>query len=289
MARRAGTGAVVVLVLALVEGALAVAAPAGAGQPIVGGESSGPGEYPATGALVRGVSYRCTATLIAPDVAVTAAHCLVDEGYGDFSFTLDADLTDELDDLVPVIAFHQHPYFHSDGDFKELAQRNDLGVFILEQPIEGVAPESLDDMADIQSLTSGSEMQLCGYGRDTWGDMRSVGVKRDALVHVDQMTAWELQSADEDPQPCRGDSGGPVFVETAAGRRIAGVVSRAVGGERMCSTGAIYTRVAPYLEWVETASLDRDMGGCSASGGSGCPWLALLGSLALVRRRRARR
>ncbi|HKE16605.1 MAG TPA: trypsin-like serine protease [Kofleriaceae bacterium] len=289
MARRAGTGAVVALAIALVDGALAVAAPAGAGEPVVGGESSDPGEYPATGALVRGVSYRCTATLIAPDVAITAAHCLVDEGFGDFSFTLDPDLNDDLDGLVPVIAFHQHPYFHSEGDFNELAQRNDLGVFILERPIESIAPESLGDMADNLSLTSGSEMQLCGYGRDTWADTSSDGVKRDALVHVDMMTPWELQSADEDPQPCRGDSGGPVFVETAGGRRIAGVVSRAVGGERMCSTGAIYTRVAPYLAWVETASLDRDMGGCSATRGSGCPWLALLGSLALVGRRRARR
>jgi secreted trypsin-like serine protease len=290
MARRARTGAM--LALAVVGGASSSAAAAPTGvEAIVGGESSDPGEYAATGALVRGASYRCTATLIAPDVAITAAHCLIDEGFGDFAFTLDTDVTDTLDDLVPIIAFHQHPAFHLDGDFSELAQRNDVGVLILERPITDVPVERLDDAADVLSLATGSQLQLCGYGRDTWADVRSVGVKRDAVVYVDTMTTWELQSIDEDPQPCRGDSGGPVFVETKLGRRIAGVVSRAVGGERMCSTGAIYTRVAPYIDWVEKASLDRDMDGCAAAGGSGggACWLMLVGALPLARRRRARR
>ena len=288
MARRARIGAVLALVLVDGNVSTAAASPAVGEQAIVGGESSDPGEYAATGALLRGPSYRCTATLIAADVAITAAHCLVDEGWGDFSFTLDADVSDSLDDLVPVLAFHQHPDFQLEGDFKQLGQRNDVGVLILEQPILGVPVERLDDADDVQSLSTGSQLQLCGYGREAWADQRSVGVKRDALVYVDTMTTWELQSVDEDPQPCRGDSGGPVFVDTEAGRRIAGLVSRAVGGERSCATGAIYTRVAPYTEWVEKASLDRDMGGCSAGGGSGCPWLLLVGSLALARRRARR-
>src|SRR5688572_15111716 len=57
-------------------------------QGIVGGVSTGPDDYPATGMLMRGRHYRCTATLIAPDVAITAAHCLNETGFGEFAFSL---------------------------------------------------------------------------------------------------------------------------------------------------------------------------------------------------------
>lgn len=256
---------------------------------IIGGESTDPGEYAATGALVRGRTYRCTATLIAPDVAITAAHCLVDQGWGDFSFTLDADLTDSIDDLIPILAFHEHPDYHAGGAQDRIGQRNDIGVLILAQPIEGIEVERLDVGGDPYSLSDGSELSLCGYGRDAWSNQRTAGVKRDAVVYVDDMTTWELQSVDEDPQPCKGDSGGPLFAETADGRRIAALVSRAVGAENMCASGAIYTRIEPYIDWVEQASLDRDNGGCAAAaGGGGGAWIALLGWLVMARRRRAR-
>lgn len=293
MAPRAGARALLAIIT--VEGAGFTVGEARAGgrevvEPaIIGGESTDPGEYPATGALVRGRTYRCTATLIAPDVAITAAHCLVDEGWGDFSFTLDANLTDSVDDLIPVLAFHQHPNYDAGGAQNSIGRRNDVGVIILEEPIEGIEVERLDG-SDLYSLGDGSELSLCGYGRDSWSNQRTAGVKRDAVVFVDDMTDWELQSADEDPQPCKGDSGGPLFATTADGRRVAALVSRAVGGESMCASGAIYTRMEPYIDWIEKASLDRDTGGCAAAArGGGGAWMVLLGWMVMARRRRARR
>ncbi len=253
---------------------------------IVGGDSSEPGEYAATGALVRGLSYRCTATLIAPDVAVTAAHCLADQGFGDFSFTLDADLSDGPDDLVPVLVYHQHPDFQVDGDeLAEIGKRNDVGVIILAEPFDGVAVEQLDTGEQLASapaaLSSGMELALCGYGRAQWSEAGTSGVKRDAVVFVGGINEWELQTTGEDPQPCRGDSGGPVFARSGDGRRIAGLVSRATGSTSMCNTGAIFTRVAPYAEWIAEASRDRDTGCAIGGGGGGAVWplVALLCAL----------
>lgn len=286
MAPRAGIQALLAIVT--VEGAgFTVAEASEVAEPaIIGGESTDPGEYPATGALVRGRTYRCTATLIAPDIAVTAAHCLVDQGWGDFNFTLDADLTDSVDDLIPILAFHQHPNYEASGAQNSIGQRNDIGVIILEEPTEGIEVERLGGG---DQLSDGSELSLCGYGRDSWSNQRTAGVKRDAVVFVDDMTDWELQSVDEDPQPCKGDSGGPLFATTADGRRIAALVSRAVGAENMCASGAIYTRMEPYIDWVERASLDRDSDGCAAAaGGGGGAWIVLLGWLVMARRPRAR-
>ena len=260
-------------------------------QAIIGGELSDPGDYAATGALVRGLSYRCTATLIAPDVAITAGHCLVDEGFGDFGFTLDPDLTDGIEDLVPLVAHHQHPEFQADGEeLTRLGQRNDVGVIILAEPIEGVAVEAIEsgsEPAGVIELRGGMEMTVCGYGRDEWSTARTAGVKRDAVVLADLVDTWELQTASENPQPCRGDSGGPLFVETAGGRRLAGLVSRASGGSKMCDSGTIYTRVAPYADWIDEASLDRDSG-CAVGGGARGAWVpALLLLLLALRSRRS--
>jgi secreted trypsin-like serine protease len=261
---------------------------------IIGGESADVGEYPATGVLMRGLSPRCTATLIEPDVIVTAAHCLVDEGFGDFGFTLDPNLRDGLDgELVGVLAHHQHPDFDPDADgeeYNDLNQRNDIGIVILAEPID-VEVEELDAQrpgARAADLRGGGELTVVGYGRDGWSSPATAGVKRDGVVLVERADTWELKTTGQDPQPCRGDSGGPLFAESDDGRRIVGLVSRATAGSRMCDTGAIYTRVAPYSEWIAEASLDRDTGGCAVGGGPST-WLpALLGWLLVAARRRPR-
>lgn len=294
MACGAATGAVLAVALVGTAGLSADAAAETTGtleQPIIGGESTKQGDYPATGALVRGSSYRCTATLIAPDVAITAAHCLDGDGWGDFGFTLDDDLTEDITDLVPALVVHQHPAFHSEGaEYLEIGKRNDIGVVILEEPIRGVPYEKLDDGDEVASLTSGTQLELCGYGRAQWAARHTAGMKRNAMVYVDVATSFELQSIQEDPQPCKGDSGGPLFAETPFGRRITGLVSRAAGGSHMCDTGAIYTRVATYADWVYEAAQDRDTG-CSAGGRGGNAWWAwpALLSCLVIRRRSGRR
>jgi len=261
-------------------------------QPIIGGQDVAPGAYPATGALVRGRSYRCTATLIAPDVILTAAHCLDGDGWGDFGFTLDAELKVDITNVVPALIYHQHPNFQSEAseDFTRIGQRNDIGIVILEEPILDVPFEQLDTDEEYASLQTGDELLLCGYGRNSWSSQLTAGLKREATIYVDLATSWELQSVRENPQPCKGDSGGPVFIQTPNGRRITGLVSRAAGESRMCDTGAIYTRVSTYVDWIEDASQDRDQG-CAAGGRGGAAlwtWPALLAGLAIARRRKRR-
>lgn len=256
-------------------------------QQIIGGETAEPGEFPATGALVRGLRFLCTATLIAPDVVVTAAHCLGGDGWGDFGFTLEENLTEAVTNVVPAMITHQHPDFHASGNYTRMGRKNDVGVVILEEPILDVPIERLDGEEDPVDLASGTELQLCGYGRGSWAIPGTAGTKRDAQVLVDQANSWELQTIEADPQPCRGDSGGPVFAETRYGRRMVGIVSRAIGDSRQCDTGAIYTRVAQYSDWIREAADDRD--GCAVGprrGSAAATWSIVLVAVALSRRRR---
>jgi secreted trypsin-like serine protease len=259
-------------------------------QQIIGGETAEPGEFPATGALVRGLRFTCTATLIAPDVVVTAAHCLGGDGWGDFGFTLEEDLTKDVSNVVPAMITHQYPDFRDSESFPEMARKNDVGVVILEEPILGVPIERLDSDDDPIDLATGTELQLCGYGRDSWSIAKTAGRKRDADVVVDLANYWELQTLESGPQPCRGDSGGPVFAETPYGRRLVGIVSRAIGDSHKCDSGAIYTRVAQYSDWIREAAQDREEGCAvgSRTGSSAATWSIALLAVVLAHRRRRR-
>jgi MYXO-CTERM domain-containing protein len=262
-----------------------------ASQPIIGGAQSEPSEYAATGMLVAGDHLLCTATLIGPDVALTAAHCLTPPVFGTFGFTLDTDASDGVDNVVSASVWHRHPGF-DDGvnEFLDLSIRNDIGVIVLDEPILDVVPEQVEQEADGAQIDAGAPLALCGYGRVVW-HTSSLALKQDAEVFVERSESNEFSTTAVDPQPCNGDSGGPLFAETPNGRRIVGVVSRAFGSSRMCDTGAIITRVKPYADWIYLASRDHNTGGCSASsggGGAALP-LGLLGVIALVGVRRRRR
>ena len=288
------------LTLAMFASACSVDATATRSSAIVGGAPSEPSAFPATGMLVvqsgPQSGLMCTATLIAPDVALTAAHCLKPPRFGGFGFTLDPDASDGTAEVVPVLLYHQHPAFDDSVDkFLDLGARNDIGIIILSRPILDVMPEQIDRSASGPVVDPGSQLALCGYGRVQW-DLTAPAIKRDAHVVVDRAQDREFSTTAVDPQPCNGDSGGPLFADTPTGRRIVGVVSRAMGPSVMCDTGAIITRVGPYAKWIDQESQDRDRGGCSvgAHGGWILPVLALcalwpLGARSGARARRRRR
>lgn len=256
-------------------------------QHIIGGVPSEPSEFLATGMVTSRARLVCTATLIAPDVALTAAHCLIPPVFGNLSFTLDTDGSNGTDEMIPIRFTHQHPDFDERVDpFIDLAARNDVGVIILERPVLDVPVEQIDDPSFDTAIDPGGLLPMVGYGLPQWSST-GFGLKRDATVMVDRADLFEFATVPADPQPCLGDSGAPLFVESPSGRRIVGLVSRAMGRSEMCDTGAIITRVAPYAEWIGEASRDRSEG-CNAGGtGSGLP-LALWAAFALrARRRRA--
>jgi hypothetical protein len=104
-----------------------------------------------SGFLVRGPSMErldtsrvaCGATLIAPRVVVTAAHCVVDAG-ATFAFgTGDVGSTP----FVRVVERHAHPEFHAEaqGDFDltHALRKFDVAYLVLERAVDFAAPAEL--------------------------------------------------------------------------------------------------------------------------------------------------
>ena len=238
-------------------------------RPIVGGHSAKPGDYPATGALVQGKGYHCTATLIAADVALTAAHCLVDVSGTGLAFTLDGDVSDGVFDAIPVFRALKHPDYRGDLLNPVMGRANDVGIVILSRPVENVTPAGMLLPSFPLELGEGDQLEAVGYGLELWyapGGVGGVGVKRQATVSVANLAQHELSTAAGEPQPCNGDSGGPLFASTALGPRIVGVVSRSAGFTGHCDGGAIATRIAPYFDWIAEATLEQEAVGCQAGG-----------------------
>lgn len=181
----------------------------------------------------------CTATVIGPHTAITAAHCLVGRTRLDLHAVVGNDAPSGT-----VIAISD---VRIDPAFDPATLANDLGLVTLRE-----VSSAMVGITTVDASLVGATVKAVGFGSTT-STATDGGTKRLGTAKVTDVEATEVTAAPSPAQPCHGDSGGPMLV--AAGT-IAAVVSR---GDSACSDHAIYARidvamtdfVAPYL--AETA------------------------------------
>jgi hypothetical protein len=199
---------------------------------IIGGEPDF--EHPSVGALVsfhpllpgNPLQPLCTATLISPDVAVTAGHCtFLIHLFGLPAWVSFDQQFSELSNLVAATAV-THP------DFSESTNPNDwsgvggdsfeIGVLLLAEPVTDRSPAvlptaaQLDELKRAKKLGSGTPFTLVGYGAFDFvdgfpafdGQRRAAEVPFTSLrKEAAQFSAPALGAA-----ACFGDSGSPNFL-----------------------------------------------------------------------------
>ena len=222
---------------------------------IVHGAADGD-RHPAVVALIAHDSQGealCTASLIAPDVVLTARHCvsLLRTEYVDCPATeaqLGADRAPSSIDVVlgsdvstGRVAAHGKTIFTPPG--KTLCDA-DVALIKLDRPIASITPLLF---APPNTAKSGGHVLAVGFGK--LGDAGDAGVRR-FRTHV-PITSVQKTEFMVGESTCSGDSGGPAFDEETGG--IIGVVSR--GGVRCDGKGAsnVYTRVDPFFDLVGKA------------------------------------
>lgn len=199
----------------------------------------------------------CTATLIAPDVAITAAHCLDTyeearaRGNTEDTYVFGVGKVAERR-TFPIARVKRHEGWIK-GGVKDYA--NDVGYVVLGSPVSGVRTLGVRREAHVPScdyLALGYGITKNGYrsGPLYAGD---ADVRKQLPVCLDgPLSRGFLRVTSPDGATCTGDSGGPLRRKGAT--EIVGVVSHGLEDEA-CAVGkqTFYVSLARHLELVDEA------------------------------------
>lgn len=187
----------------------------------------------------------CTATVIAPTVLLTAAHC-VDPAVAGEGLVYKALLGPNLVDAAPPSPRIDVAEVHWDEQFdaQNLPNGHDIAVAILAQPTD-IAPLKVNR----SSITSLSSARLVGYGLNDGFGQTGAGVKRTASVPVSSVDdKFVVTGSWFGTTMCSGDSGGPVLANVNGEDVVVGVNSF---GFIFCLGTGTSTRVDSYLDFVD--------------------------------------
>jgi secreted trypsin-like serine protease len=204
----------------------------------------------------------CTATAIARDIVLTAAHC-VPPGADYKLIEQDAAGTPRLADVARV---QRHPQFSMETFLAHRATA-DVALIKLARPLPAaVVPAAVG--ASQRPVAVGDRLTIAGYGVTVPGDGRTGGTARSAILAVTgQPGALQIRLFDPATRgergglgACTGDSGAPAFDLSGGSAAVIGVVSWTTGPRLSEGCGGLtgLTPLARYRDWIVKTA--REMG-----------------------------
>jgi uncharacterized protein (TIGR03382 family) len=240
---------------------------------VVGGSRVSSGDWEDTVSIWWGNSTGCTGVLIAPDVVMTAGHCMggitrVRVGTNDYY---------SGGEFIRVASEHEYPNSWTTVD---------IGVLVLEEE-SSYEPRTIAQDCVLDELHDEAQVQIVGFGAiDIWGNQYTNHLMeaRTTVNDHDCSDLWsgcngsvspggEISAGGGGIDACYGDSGGPLYLLTDKGDYLVGITSRSYANVwAPCEEGGIYGRPDYVLDWVETVTgrslPEPDCGQDDSDGGS---------------------
>jgi Trypsin len=233
---------------------VAVLAAAPAGAMVGGAPPAADGAGRSVVMIVGSYGTACTATAIARDLLLTAAHC-VEPGA---EYKLVDSAAGREPALKDITRIERDPQFDLKRLFGHLATA-DVALAKLAQPLPASFPAAQLG-GETEAVVPGDALIVAGFGVTVRGDGRSGGTVRAAsLVATGQPGTLQIRLYDPRTKgvsaglgACTGDSGAPAFREKSGGLAIIGVVSWSTGPNLSDGCGGLtgITPLVRYRPWI---------------------------------------
>jgi hypothetical protein len=207
------------------------------GLKIVNGQACSIGDNQTASSLVRltildafGGTGGCTGVAISETAVLTAGHCFMN-GY----VAVQADTFTGSFGVTNVVL---HPGFSAVEYEQGGVLTNDAALVFTDQAMGVVVSPLLSSRAP----SVGEEVVIAGFGQTTPDSETGQIYAGNAWISSVTTQHVVIEYRDDQSHPCRGDSGGPLFVNISGIQTVAGVVSQSdpsVDPDVMCTPGDI--------------------------------------------------
>ena len=201
----------------------------------------------------------CSGSLISEDKILTAAHCVMDEGF--YFIKLGANTIEDEAPLLEVNAAWRNPRYSS----KKIV--NDIGILKLTNPVTHILPVQLPTNSLTAKINKLKKYTLYGWGLDQNGSeatfLKTATIANQDAAAKRSMARYGYSSATMLAAgnyiksekiyagACNGDSGGPLTTMVDGIEVLIGVTS---WGMKICDLGrpSIFSRVTYFLRDIKS-------------------------------------
>ncbi|NP_001037317.1 vitellin-degrading protease [Bombyx mandarina] len=222
---------------------------------IVGGEDIVITEAPYQVSVMFRGAHSCGGTLVAADIVVTAAHCVMSFAPEDYRIRVGSSFHQRDGMLYDVGDLAWHP------DFNFASMDNDIAILWLPKPVMfGDTVEAIEMVETNSEIPDGDITIVTGWGHMEEGGGNPSVLQRVIVPKINEAACAEAYSPiyaitprmlcagtpEGGKDACQGDSGGPLVHK----KKLAGIVSWGLGCARPEYPG-VYTKVSALREWVD--------------------------------------